>query len=132
MLHFLQVWTDRTLGEGVSNYLSGMGSFLQSILNGYGGIRLRHDRLDFDPVLPPGSSQVDIVGIDYMGSSFDFLYTADEIQITLVSQEINVQTLKVYIYKTGEVHMLLFNNPVKVKRLKGAVITASGQFPKEV
>jgi len=43
-----------------------MGGYLQEILNGYGGIRVRRDGLYFNPVLPKNSSSINITGEEFV------------------------------------------------------------------
>ena len=63
-----------------------MGGFLQSVLFGYGGLRLHKDRLDINFNLPPKSQHFNVTGIDYLGSSFDFKADSNNVAITLISQ----------------------------------------------
>ena len=46
------------------------------------GTRIRIDKLEFNPVLPPTSSKISLVGVDYFGSEFDI--TVEDVQ-TLVN-----------------------------------------------
>ena len=55
-----QIWTEyneRSSADqdiGTVNFLPGMGAFLQSIIYGYAGIRIRPEALEFhDPQPPP-------------------------------------------------------------------------------
>ena len=109
-----------------------MGGFLQSIINGYGGFRLRHDRLDFNPTLLPNSRGMNFVGIDYMGASIDFYVRQDEIIVTMVSQEEGAPPLKVYMYDPEKVYDLVLNQGVRLKQRKGAIITANRRYPEEI
>lgn len=52
------VWTETPVG-GAVNFITGAGGFLQGLLFGYGGIRLRDDSMTFDPQLPPNITRVD-------------------------------------------------------------------------
>ena len=109
-----------------------MGGFIQSVVNGYGGFRLRHDRLDFNPVLPQDSSSMDIIGVDYMGASMDFFVHPEEIIVTMVTQIEDGPPLKVYMYNPEEVHNLDLHQSVRLKRQKGAIMTANRKYPTEV
>lgn len=39
------------------------GGFLQGVWGGYGGLRLRQDRMDFNPILPVGVTEVKFTGV---------------------------------------------------------------------
>ena len=43
-----QVWTEEASGGGATNFITGMGGYLQSVLFGYGGLRMHSDRVDFN------------------------------------------------------------------------------------
>ena len=45
------VWTETPTG-GTVNFITGAGGFLQSVVFGYGGLRIRDNHLDFNPLLP--------------------------------------------------------------------------------
>ena len=50
------VWTE-TPGGGTVNFITGAGGFMQSVVFGYGGLRLREERLDLrQPPLPKGAA----------------------------------------------------------------------------
>lgn len=61
------VWNQRPVGSGSSvNFVTGAAGLLQTIMNGYGGIRLRNDELVLErPRLPPGTSRLYIPEIAY-------------------------------------------------------------------
>ena len=59
----LKVWTEYTefsqedMDEGTVNFLPGMGAFLQSIIYGFIGIRIRPEMIEFhNPMPPPGNN----------------------------------------------------------------------------
>ena len=81
----VQVWTENKDKGGATNFITGMGGFLQALLFGYGGVRLREKFLDFDPVLPPNCSKMMFTGIDYMGSSLSLTVVDRNMTITLTS-----------------------------------------------
>lgn len=47
-----QVWSEYP-NDGMVNYLSGMGAYIQSLVYGYGGLRIHVDHMILDPKLPP-------------------------------------------------------------------------------
>lgn len=81
------VWTEGADGGGAVNFITGAGGFLQSVLFGYGGLRLLdYKHLQFKPMLLPGGTQVKFVGIDYHGNSIDFVTGSSQSQITVTSR----------------------------------------------
>ncbi|XP_058818368.1 protein-glucosylgalactosylhydroxylysine glucosidase-like [Topomyia yanbarensis] len=63
------VWSENGDGtEGAGNFITGAGGFLQSIINGYAGVRLRHGELVIThPMVLPQTSRLYIPEINYMG-----------------------------------------------------------------
>ncbi|MBN3294954.1 PGGHG glucosidase, partial [Amia calva] len=57
-----QVWSEQADGGGAVNFLTGMGGFLQAVLYGYTGFRIKVDCLTFDPVLPSDISELRLRG----------------------------------------------------------------------
>merc|ERR1712125_293747 len=54
--------------EGCYNFLTGAGGFTQSLLYGYGGMRIRSDGLHFQPQLPPGATRLVLRGVAFLGA----------------------------------------------------------------
>ena len=98
-----------------------MGGFLQAVFFGYGGIRLYEDRLDIDPVLPPGSTGMHFVGVRYLGSTLEIHIHQDEIVIMKTSQEVAAPPLTLYTYKSEEIYNLVLKQAVKIKHGKAAI-----------
>jgi trehalose/maltose hydrolase-like predicted phosphorylase len=114
---FLQVWNENKGGDGATNFITGMGGFLQSILFGFGGIRLHKDRLTIDPVLPPGCDKLRFNGIDYQGSSLSVDVDRASMILTLTSQgrtELRVRS----DYRT---EILRLRQPIIVDRRKATI-----------
>ena len=62
-----------------------MGSFLQTVLFGYGGLRLHLEQLDFlSPRLPPMTSRVAFRSLTYLGTEFDLELSPDLVNITVL------------------------------------------------
>ncbi|XP_029642302.1 protein-glucosylgalactosylhydroxylysine glucosidase isoform X2 [Octopus sinensis] len=78
-----KMWSEYNDGTGAVNFLTGMGGFLQSLTFGYGGFRIYKDRLEFDPQLPEGSTNITLHNIDYRGGSFTLSFNAAIMSITL-------------------------------------------------
>jgi hypothetical protein len=47
-----KVWTESADGSGTAGFITGAGGFLQSVINGYGGLRLTADLLNLKSVAP--------------------------------------------------------------------------------
>lgn len=60
------VWNERANGAGLgaSNFLTGAGGFLQTIMYGYEGIRIKTDSMTITrPTLPPRTTQLKLNGM---------------------------------------------------------------------
>uniref|UniRef100_A0A8D8GXX5 Protein-glucosylgalactosylhydroxylysine glucosidase n=1 Tax=Culex pipiens TaxID=7175 RepID=A0A8D8GXX5_CULPI len=66
------VWSENGDGtDGAGNFITGAGGFLQSVINGYAGVRLRNGELVISkPRLLPGTTRLYIPAINYMGATF--------------------------------------------------------------
>lgn len=77
-----KVWNEAITG-GAGNFITGAGGFLQSVINGYGGVRLHFDRLTISNFyVPPYSSALDFNGITYLNNRFSLSVTDDEAVVT--------------------------------------------------
>ena len=65
-----QVWTETPTG-GAVNFITGAGGFLQSVLFGYGGLRLTSNALTWapPPQPPQNASAIVLHGVHYAGAS---------------------------------------------------------------
>lgn len=71
-----------------------MGGFLQTVIFGYGGLRLNVDSLRFRRArLPPGVSRFAVRGVDYLGTEFDVvIYENNTVRLTVTeSGTVNLQ-----------------------------------------
>lgn len=66
------------------NFITGAGGFLQAVVYGYGGIRIKKDGLYFNSTLPPGVTKL-AMGIHYLESAIDFQVTLGGVSFTVVS-----------------------------------------------
>uniref|UniRef100_A0A182MI62 Protein-glucosylgalactosylhydroxylysine glucosidase n=1 Tax=Anopheles culicifacies TaxID=139723 RepID=A0A182MI62_9DIPT len=66
------VWSENGDGaDGAGNFITGAGGFLQSLINGYAGVRLRHGKLIINkPRLPPGTTRLFIPQLNFGGVQF--------------------------------------------------------------
>lgn len=80
-----------------SNFLTGAGGFLQSVLYGYGGIQLNHDSFVItNSKLPPETKCLKVNGINYLGISFDLIIMKMKIVIQVVEIRIEDRVAIVY------------------------------------
>lgn len=68
------------------NFITGAGGFLQSVIFGYGGIRLKMDGLHFDPVLPDATKGITLNGITYLGNKINFAFDSQNVTVEITRQ----------------------------------------------
>jgi len=55
-----------------------MGAFLQSIIYGFAGFRIRPDKLEIhNPTPPPGSTEIRLINFFYLGTNMTFIINAE-------------------------------------------------------
>lgn len=116
----LQVWTENVNRKGAVNFITGAGGFLQAVLFGYGGFRIRADHLEFNPTLTPSSKKLTITGVDYLGHSMDFVIKKKRVMITLTTKK-EIVAPKLEIVSNNKIHELTYNKTVSVMRGKGII-----------
>lgn len=79
------MWSENSDGSGAVNFLTGMGGYLQSVLFGYGGIRLYDDFMSFNPKLINGTTKITFTGISYRSCTLNLAYSLNELNLTLTS-----------------------------------------------
>ena len=104
-----------------------MGGFLQAILFGYGGLRLRDDRLEIDPVLPPGCTQMNFTGVDYMGGSVDLTVTSTSMMLNLTSLHASV-TSRFILNSPRGLEVLVIDKPVTLPLCKAYLQLVSRDY----
>lgn len=77
------VWSENGDGtDGAGNFITGAGGFLQSVINGYAGVRLRYGELVISqPHLLPQTSRLYIPEINYMGVKFYLDIRSNQVRI---------------------------------------------------
>lgn len=87
-----KVWTEhneRSMSDqevGNVNFLPGMGAFLQSIIYGFAGFRIRPDKLEVNnPMPPPGATRLILYNFQYLQSNLTFIIEADKTTIQPVA-----------------------------------------------
>ncbi|CAC5394365.1 PGGHG [Mytilus coruscus] len=93
-------WSENAQGPGAHNFITGMGGYLQSILFGYGGLRVYDDKLTVNGALPLTVTGMNVIGIDYFGGSLDIQFTRSTLSITLTKEAMT--TLKTEDESTGK------------------------------
>lgn len=65
-------WSENQPGiPAAGNFITGMGGFLQSLINGYGGVRLHFDHLSISNFyVPPNSQSLEIKSLTYLNNRF--------------------------------------------------------------
>lgn len=78
------VWSEVVEGEeGATNFITGAGGFLQTIFNGFLGIRLNLNSLEIrNPRLPETCERIFVKGFSYLNSRFELKLTATETLLT--------------------------------------------------
>lgn len=91
------VWNERPAGfPGASNFITGAAGFLQSIINGYAGVRLHNERLVIDePRLPPSTTHLRISQLIYMDMKFSLDVYSQLFTITIKST--SSKSLKLFV-----------------------------------
>ena len=70
------------------NYLPGMAAYLQSLIYGFAGIRIRPERLEFhNPSLPDGWSYMEFKSFDYRGVEMNIIISYGMVEISVLNTE---------------------------------------------
>jgi len=63
-----------------------MGAFLQSIIYGFAGLRIRPDKLEIhNPIPPPGAREIKLVNLYYLGTNMTFTVTSDVTTVQVIT-----------------------------------------------
>ena len=101
------VWTEGADGGGAVNFITGAGGFLQSVLFGYVGLRLRHkSQLEFNPSLLPGTTEIRLLGVDYLGNAIDLLVGSFQSQMTVTNRSQSSPVLQATVVSSHETYRL--------------------------
>lgn len=121
-----KVWTEAMPGvEGAGNFITGAGGFLQSIINGYGGIRLHFDSLTITNFyVPQYSSSLNFNGITYLNNRFSLSITGDEATVTFKELDSN-HPIKFTMKPSNAVHTPSVGYTIKFKRDEELVMQSS-------
>jgi trehalose/maltose hydrolase-like predicted phosphorylase len=105
------VWTETPSG-GTVNFITGAGGFLQSVVFGYGGLRLREDRLDVHPPpLPSGATKLTLNGLHYRGNKLKLEITSTRWSIQVLKRQAGATDLD--LCDLNGVRPLKFGNTIE-------------------
>uniref|UniRef100_A0A914DN33 C-type lectin domain-containing protein n=1 Tax=Acrobeloides nanus TaxID=290746 RepID=A0A914DN33_9BILA len=111
------VWTETYQGGGAENFITGIGGFLQNLAQGYLGLRIYEDRLEFKPFLIPDAEKYNAIGVAYQEMIFNFAVDNSIVYVNLTSAP---KSGCVLIDENGKQHELhtgnVFSGPIKIKR----------------
>ena len=96
-----KIWSETPRGGGTVNFITGAGGFLQSVLFGYGGLRLYDKQLNFKPRLPSGTIQLNITGVNYLGNVINFRILSLISYITVTSRKVSAPSLQLIMTRSG-------------------------------
>lgn len=115
-----KVWSEVIPGTvGAGNFITGAGGFLQSIINGYGGVRLHFDHLIITNFyLPPKTSSLDFAGITYLNNRFSMKISGVDASITFIDLDpthpieimVGGKNIEVLKSTSSEFYLILFCN----------------------
>lgn len=112
------MWSERRFGYGAVNFITGAGGFLQAVVYGYGGFRIKRDGLYFNSTLPPRATKLTL-GIHYLGCSLKFEVEVSGVTCTLVSNGPIAPDLEVLT--RDDVFVLKRGKPVALETKDGVV-----------
>lgn len=121
-----KVWSEVIPGvEGAGNFITGAGGFLQSIINGYGGVRLHFDSLTITNFyVPPYSSSLEFNGITYLNNRFSLVITEDEAVVTFKELDRN-RPLLIHLKPSKVEFRVSAGSEIKFKRTDELVMKPS-------
>ena len=107
------VWQETPTG-GTVNFITGAGGFLQSVVFGYGGVRLLPGQLAWSPPpLPQNATALKLASVHYRGSTLDLAVAGGVMTVTLVGQQSGAAALQFVPGTAGPVTLQL-SEPVSV------------------
>ena len=89
------VWSEVAGGAGGGHFITGTGSFLQALLNGFGSLLLTEQGLSINnPILPSNTSFLRFRGIDFRGHSLNIYYDQSVLEITETSNLLSALSIR--------------------------------------
>lgn len=93
---------------GAGNFITGAGGFLQSVINGYGGIRLHFDKMTITNFyVPPASLALEFKSISYLNNRFSLRIVGDQATIRFIEVDPE-HSLKAQIKPSEEVNIPIY------------------------
>ncbi|TRY78102.1 hypothetical protein TCAL_14408 [Tigriopus californicus] len=78
------IWTEVQSGVGAVNFITGAGGFLQALMFGYGGMRIKPYSFEFSSTfMPQDVETLKFVGLVYLGTTFDLTLENDNVDIQI-------------------------------------------------
>jgi trehalose/maltose hydrolase-like predicted phosphorylase len=111
-----QVWTENP-DHGTMGFLTGLGGFLQTMLFGFGGLRIWKDHLDVNPSLISDITNIVIRGVKYRGSELTISFDQDNMEILCVKSAEVVHVTD----SQGTTKSITKGNSVKLPRSKAKI-----------
>ncbi|XP_068683717.1 protein-glucosylgalactosylhydroxylysine glucosidase-like isoform X1 [Montipora foliosa] len=121
-----KVWSERRWGHGAVNFITGAGGFLQAVIYGYGGFRIKEDGLYFNSTLPARATKL-ALRINYLESSIDFEVKVSGVTISLVTSGPISPQLEVIT--DGQGYRLTRGNSVTMETMTGVVRQHTSHLP---
>ena len=131
------VWSEVRGGEGASNFITGAGGFLQSLIYGYTGLRIYPLYLEINPVgiLPPKATKMTLKGFKYLNTKFDFSLDSDSYEFKCLEHS-DGDFVKIVLENGETIEFLCLDEPKvyefpKQKLRLQAVSETNCQAPKD-
>merc|ERR550532_1623757 len=77
-----QLWQETAGATGPGSFNTAAGGYLQSLQNGYGGLRLSVNSLVLAPRVPPGSTSLLLAGVHFAGCALDIVVTLQTVTVS--------------------------------------------------
>ena len=107
-------------------FITGAGGFLQSVVFGYGGLRLREGRLDVKvPPLPDGTDTLTLNGVHYRGNKLRLAITATSVSVEGLEAELEATALHL-CSASGGARPLAVGTALQIGRTDAASIRPAG------
>ena len=98
------VWSEIRGGDGAANFITAAGGYLQAIVFGYAGLRLRDDRLLFDIHPLRDNKPYCLNGVQYHGTPFQFCRNETTCSVKKLT------SLNDFVNDGGDLKIQLFSN----------------------
>ncbi|KAL4238539.1 Protein-glucosylgalactosylhydroxylysine glucosidase [Mactra antiquata] len=117
------MWTENSDGTGATNFITGMGGYLQSVVFGYAGVRIRKHGLIINCQQIPYTTGYRLKNVDYHGNSIDIVCNHDNITLTIIEGS----TLMSVLLANNKTILLLNGSTLRIKRQKVTIMPICSQ-----